>query len=255
MRLDVVDLQAYYATSQGQLVRRLLTRQIRQFWPDVKGMRVVGLGYAVPFIGPIAEEAERTALIMPESQRAARWPEEGPCAVALGADTELPLLDRSVDRILLVHALEPTEHTRMLLREVWRVLADGGEALVVVPNRRGLWCLSETNPFGQGRPYSSRQLKDLLKSSLFAPKRTRTALFVPPMQSQLMLRTAMAWERVGMRWARRFAGVMLMSAEKQIYAAPFAPATEKSRLRAYVPIPRPLAAAEKVRGSETGANG
>jgi hypothetical protein len=38
----------------------------------------------------------------------------------------------------------------------------------------------------------------------------------------------------------------LMLAEKQIYAAPFEPALAKRRVRAYVPVPRVLAAAERV---------
>jgi hypothetical protein len=63
-----------------------------------------------------------------------------------------------------------------------------------------------------------------------------------------VLRTAMAWERIGLRWARHFSGVLLMAAEKQIYAAPVEPAVKRRRVRAYVPVPRALAAAERVPG-------
>jgi hypothetical protein len=62
----------------------------------------------------------------------------------------------------------------------------------------------------------------------------------------VVLRTALAWERVGLRWAQHFAGVLLMAAEKQIYATPLEPAVTKRRRRAYVPVPRALAAAERV---------
>jgi hypothetical protein len=55
-----------------------------------------------------------------------------------------------------------------------------------------------------------------------------------------------AWERVGLRWAKRFSGVVLMTAEKQIYAVPAEPALKRRRVRAYVPVPRALAAAERV---------
>ena len=61
----------------------------------------------------------------------------GPNQTVLASEDELPLVDRSVDRVLMVH-LESAEQGRRLLREVWRVLADGGQALIVVPNRRGL---------------------------------------------------------------------------------------------------------------------
>ncbi len=107
------------------------------------------------------------------------------------------------------------------------MLADGGEALIVVPNRRGLWCLSEGTPFGHGRPFSSTQLKQALRGNLFTPRRTARALFVPPSRSRLVLRTAMAWERIGLRWAKHFSGVLLMAAEKQIYAAPVEPVVKR----------------------------
>ena len=70
---------------------------------------------------------------------------------------------------------------------------------------------------------------------------------MPPLRSRVILRTAIAWERVGLRWAKHFAGLLLMLAEKQIYAAPFEPAVAKRRVRAYVPVPRALAAADASR--------
>lgn len=246
MRPDVCDLQAFYASRQGQLVRRLVGRQIRSLWPDLSGARVLGLGYATPFLGALLDSVERACVIMPAGQGVARWPADGPNQTALASEDELPLVDRSVDRVLMVHALESAEQGRRLLREVWRVLADGGQALIVVPNRRGLWCLSESTPFGHGQPFSISQLKGVLRNNLFVPRESATALFVPPLRSRMILRTALAWERVGLRWATHFAGLLLMLAEKQIYAAPFEPAVAKKRVRAYVPVPRALAAAERV---------
>ena len=246
MRPDVVELQAFYGSRQGQLVRRLLLRQLRALWPDLTGCRVLGLGYALPFLGPLADGAERVCAIMPQSQGVVRWPTDRANLVALAADDGLPLADRSIDRVLMVHALETAEPVRPLLREIWRVLADGGEAVIIVPNRRGLWCLSESTPFGSGRPYRSSQLKSLLRSNLFTPKRTAAALFVPPSRWRVVLRTATAWERVGLRWVRHFAGVVLMAAEKQIYAAPVEHAVKRRRAPAYAPLPRGLAAAERV---------
>ncbi len=249
MRPDVIDLQAFYGSRQGQLVRRLISRQVRLMWPDLTGMRLLGTGFAVPFLGPLAEAAERLCVVMPPAQGVVRWPPDRPNQVVLAAEEELPLADRSIDRVLMVHALESAEQSERLLREIWRVLADGGQALIVVPNRRGLWCLSDTTPFGHGRPFSAAQLKQALCGNLFTPRRVGRALFVPPSRSRVVLRTAMVWERIGLRWAKTFAGVLLMVAEKQIYAVPAEPALKRARVPAYVPVPRPLAAAERVAGT------
>jgi SAM-dependent methyltransferase len=246
MRPDIIDLQAFYGSRQGQLVRRLVGRQIRQLWPELPGARVLGLGYAVPFLGLLAEASERVCAIMPPAQGVAPWPPHQPNRVALAMEGELPLPDRSIDRVLMVHALESAEQIRPLLREVWRVLVDGGQAMIVVPNRRGLWCLSESTPFGHGQPFSVAQLKETLRSMLFAPGPSATALYMPPSRSRLLLRTAVAWERVGLRWAQPFAGVLAMTAAKQIYALPSVPAKKRRHKPAYAPAPQGVAAAERV---------
>jgi SAM-dependent methyltransferase len=193
---------------------------------------------------------------MPPAQGVTAWPPEQPNQVALAVDGELPLADRSIDRVLMVHALESAEQIRPLLREVWRVLVDGGEAMVVVPNRRGLWCLSEATPFGHGRPFSVGQLKETLRGMLFAPGRTATALYAPPSSSRVLLRTAVAWERVGLRWAQPFAGVLAMTAVKQIYALPPETAKAGKRQPAYAAAPsRVLATAERAEPEARCADG
>jgi SAM-dependent methyltransferase len=256
MRPDVVDLQAFYRSRQGQLVRRLLARQIRTLWPDLNGLRVLGLGYPVPYLGPLAEEAERVITLMPAAQGARRWPCPGPNRAALVQEDELPLPDNSVDRVLMVHALEGSERVRAMLREVWRVLDDGGRLLAVVPNRRGLWGLSDSTPFGHGRPYSPYQLERDLNGSLFTPRQQGRALYVPPVSSGLVLRTAVAWERLGLRLGLPFAGVLLIEAEKQIYAAALREAERRRRrVPGYLPLPRRVAAAARVRDRERRRDG
>ena len=91
-------------------------------------------------------------------QGVVKWPTTRPALAALVDEFELPLPDAAVDRVLLVHALEMSQDAAALLREVWRVLAAGGQLLAVVPNRRGLWARMDTTPFGHGRPYSRSQI-------------------------------------------------------------------------------------------------
>lgn len=241
MRPDVLDLQAFYDSRQGQLVRRLITRQIRAMWPWLGGRRVLGLGYPTPFLKGLCDEGARVVAMMPSGQGCHPWPRHGPSRVALVREDDLPLADKSIDRVLLVHALETTDDARRLLREVWRVLADGGRMIVVVPNRRGLWCLSERTPFGQGRPYSAGQLDQALRDQLFSPQRSGRALYVPPSPRHFWLRTAVAWERVGLRLAPHFAGIVLAEAEKQVDAISLGVLAPSAKRRRYAPIPAGLA--------------
>jgi SAM-dependent methyltransferase len=219
MWMDVVDLRDFYATSLGQVAARAVRRRIREIWPDLARRRVLGLGYGPPYLRPFLEDAERVIAAMPTGQGVIHWPRGGPDRTVLVDEAELPFPDNSMDRVLLVHGVENSEQLRPMLREVWRVLSDSGRMLAVVPNRHGIWARLERTPFGHGHPFTPGQLSRLLRDCLFTPTVEAGALFMPPARSRMVLGAGPAWEKAGNRWFPRFAGVVLMEAGKQIYAA------------------------------------
>ncbi len=184
--MDVVDLRNFYAQHLGVVARRFVGRGIRARWGDTRALRVLGVGYATPYLGLFREEAERCLALMPATQGVVHWPSTRPSLAALVEEDELPLMDAAVDRVLLVHALEMSSDPAELLREAWRVLAAGGRLMAVVPNRRGLWARMDTTPFGHGRPYSRSQITQLLRDTWFTPIGWDEALYVPPMRAQLV---------------------------------------------------------------------
>lgn len=217
MRPDILDYRDFYDSALGALTRRLLRRELRRLWPDVKGCTVLGLGYATPYLAPFAEAARLIAL-MPATQGVTRWPRRGPAAVALTEDTDLPLADKSIDRVILIHEVEMAAELRPLLRELWRVLADDGKILVVVPNRAGLWARSDATPFGSGQPFNAAQIRRLLREAMFEPGRLASALYMPPNQRRFLLKSQPVWEYLGPRLAPRFAGVLVIEGAKSLYA-------------------------------------
>jgi SAM-dependent methyltransferase len=234
--MDVVDLRDFYAHPLGTVARRFIARGIRRLWTGSTGLRLLGIGYATPYLGLFREDAERCLAFMPAPQGVVKWPSARPTLTAMVDESELPLPDSSVDRILLVHALENSPDVAALLRESWRVLAAGGRILAVVPNRRGLWARMDTTPFGHGRPYSRSQITQLLRDTWFTPTGWGEALYVPPISRILFLRSAIAWERTGATLSAPFAGVHIVEATKQVYRA--IPARrEKRRL---VPALKPV---------------
>jgi SAM-dependent methyltransferase len=217
MSIDVVDLRDFYAQRLGIVARRFVGRGIRTRFSDLRGLRVLGVGYATPYLGLFREEADRCLAFMPAVQGAIKWPTNRPDLAALVDELDMPLPDSAVDRVLLVHSLEMAHDPSALLREVWRVLAAGGRLLLVVPNRRGVWARMDTTPFGHGRPYSRSQITQLLRETWFTPTGWGEALHVPPVARGWFLRSAGAWERTGAIVAAPFAGVHIVEATKQVY--------------------------------------
>ncbi len=241
MSIDVVDLRNFYGQRLGVVARRFISRGIRSLWSDTAGQRVLGIGYATPYLGLFREEAERCLAFMPAGQGVVKWPSSRPALSALVDENELPLPDGAVDRVLLVHGLEMTNDPATLLREVGRGGGGGGggRLLAVVPNRRGLWARMDTTPFGHGRPYSRSQINQLLRETWFTPTGWSEALYVPPIARGLFLRSAVAWERTGATLSAPFAGVHLVEATKQVYRA--IPARREKR-RLVVPALEPALA-------------
>jgi SAM-dependent methyltransferase len=237
--VDVTDLRAFYASPLGHVAQRLVNRVIDRFWGRPQGLRVLGLGYATPYLAAARPDTERTLAFMPASQGVVNWPASGLSASALVDPLVMPLPDASIDRVLVVHALEIVESPTELLHEIWRILTPGGRLIVVAPNRRGLWARMDTTPFGQGQPYSRSQLRGLMRQALFSPEGWAETLYVPPLHSWLMLRTALMWERIGVTLSLPFAGLHIVEATKQLYRPVAVRATRRATRLAPVLVPSP----------------
>ena len=219
MSADAHEATEFYATARGGVAARLLRERLARFWPNLAGQSVLGIGYAAPYLRLWREQADRCVALTPAQIGVARWPAGAPNLSCTAEEDALPFPDLGFDRVLLVHGLEAAENARGLLREVWRVLKDDGRLLIVAPNRRGMWAHLESTPFGHGQPYSAGQIGRLLAASLFRVERRDTALFLPPSNLRLLLRSAPVLERTGRSLLSGFAGVTITEAVKDVYAA------------------------------------
>lgn len=222
MHPDVVQLRKfYYRTPLGRAAQAMLQRRLKALWPSVKGETVVGFGFAAPLLRPFTADAARVVCLMPAQQGVCSWPPEGPNLSALVEERLWPLPNAFADRLIVAHGLETCERPGALLKEIWRVLAPGGRAVFIVPNRAGLWARRDATPFGYGRPYSLGQLERTLADAQFSADRSTAALYQPPSQARFWLRLGPTLESVGqgLGWSR-LAGVVMVEATKLVFARP-----------------------------------
>lgn len=228
------DPRPFYEEPIGQVARRTILRRIRRAWPNVRGLRMLGYGYAIPYLRPFAGEAERALALVPAQDETEL---AGLHSVVRGEEDAWPFVDSLFDRILVVHGLETAESVRPLLRQIWRVLAPEGRLACVVPNRASLWSQIERSPFAHGRPFSRPQLEKLMRDSMFIPERWDSALFFPPLYSRRLIRSGAAWERMGRSLWPRLAGVHIVEATKSLYALA-APGKARVRKRVLATVGR-----------------
>jgi SAM-dependent methyltransferase len=218
MHLDVLDLRNfYYKTRLGRVAQRAIRDQLEVFWPaeETRGRTVAGFGFAVPLLRPYLGQARRVIALMPGPQGVMPWPQGLPNVSVLCEETLWPLDTGSVDRLVLMHGLDTSEHPSEVLNECHRVLGPGGKAIFIVPNRSGLWARRDATPFGYGRPYSTGQLEAQLLRHGFQPERHVAALFGPPSSKRFWLRSSGMLERFGRQVFTSLAGgVFLAEASK-----------------------------------------
>src|SRR5262245_47930276 len=245
MQIDVQELQAFYDGHLGQIARRLIRQRLREVWPSVRGLSMLGLGFATPYLRPFPGQADRVIALMPARQGVTHWPAGASNLVALTDENFLPLPDASIDRVIVAHVLETTEARSQLLRQIWRVLTPSGRIVVIAPNRTSLWAQFETTPFGHGRPFSRTQLNRLLVDAMFTPTASATCLHMPPFAARYLVRNGMRWEKMGQKLWPQLAGIHLTEATKEVMAL----APDRG-LRQRVPAKPALAATKSLVSAE-----
>ena len=233
MTPDVARLIEFYRSPLGNISRALLRKEILRMAGSVRGQRVLGLGFATPYLRFTLAEAERVLAFMPARQGASAWPREGPSHTVLCDPLEMPLTDAAVDVIILAHALEHISDAEEFMRELWRVSAPNARLIIVVPKRRGMWSAADNTPFGDGHPYSRGQLERLLRAHSFIPEQWRDALYLLPSQNSLALKSTRLFERVGRVFGPTLAGALVVLARKELFPA----VPRRKKAERYVRVP------------------
>src|SRR6201991_1192015 len=159
MTTDVNRLIGFYKSPLGKISRALVRDEIVRLAGSIDKRRVLGLGFASPYLRFALGKAERVLVFMPSRQGADAWPREGPSHTVMCDPLEMPLTDSAIDLIIAVHAFEHIGDAEELMRELWRIAAPNARLIVVVPRRRGLWAQLDNTPFGDGNPFSRSQVE------------------------------------------------------------------------------------------------
>ena len=181
MRPEIEELEGWYRGRAGNRAALSLATAVAPLVRRGATARLLALGYCGPLLeGFDPAWVERLILACPAEQGSIRWPATGANLAVEVDELSLPFIDSLFDQVLVVHSLEHAAPAAELLGELWRVLAPGGSAVIVVPNRAGVWVHMETTPFGQGTPFGRRQLRRMLEDARFELDHRQTLLAIPP---------------------------------------------------------------------------
>jgi len=237
MRPNVVSLRQFYSSRLGRKIKQRLRQLVMEQWPDHAQQVIVGIGYAVPVLR-VLERAKPASLIalMPANQGAIYWPVHSENHSVLADELMPPFATNTVHRVVMLHAFEHAPRPLELLQVYWQMLAPGGRLLLIVPNRRSYWASFSVTPFARGTPYSMSQMKELLDEAQFTLRDNFTTLYAPPSASVFWLKLWRSFETLGRIFFPGMGGVLIIDAEKQIYASIPEAVTKTKWVRSAAPI-------------------
>ena len=215
MFYQIKQYEDFYNSREGRVVRHTLKKTLDPLFDGTKG-RVIGLGYASPYIGK--NLSLFSAELYEDGARVNGYKGRDIDNISFAHLHRIPLETSSVDVIVMVHGLEYSFVPDEVLKDIFRVLKSEGKFILVVPNRAGLWTNVSWAPFGHGHPFSSTQLKSLLEKSNFKCERICSALYFPPFRKPFIYNMANILEKYGQSLLSAFGGVNVAVARKKTYA-------------------------------------
>jgi len=224
MSVDVAEIEAFYRRPDGLVVAQLLRQDLQRLetiWTNPKAASALATQQEAVAVGfPFALLAQEAlpAVLMPAETGALAWPGSDGVTVASIDSAAWPLATEMCNHIFALHALEHVRDQQGFLDEAWRCLRSSGELVLIVPHRRGLWAHADKTPFGQGRPFSRRQIVRQLEQAGFEVTIVKPSLFVPAFGLRLPSSIRHRLNRLGQFVWPMFGGVLIIRAIKKLYS-------------------------------------
>ncbi len=242
MRPSIVQLRQFYSSRLGRKVKQRLRLAVVERWAEQSEEPVIGIGYTPPIMRVLERSSNAPSLaLMPANQGAIYWPVHSTNRSLLADELMPPFAPNTLHRVLMLHAFEHVVRPNELLAVYWQMLAPGGRLLLLIPNRRSYWSSFSHTPFARGTPYSMAQVKELLAEANFTLRDSATILYGWPGEGRIAQTLWGALEWVGSWCFPGFGGVLIVEAEKQIYAS--VPEMAASRVRKWASANAPVSAA------------
>lgn len=206
-------LRDWFATPSGLAVLREIEPRLEHRLGGLFGYHAVQVGNVAPGRDLMAGSRIGHRVVLDP---------EAACAEVCADAASLPLQGDSVDLVLLVHALELSEHPHQVLREVDRVLVPEGHVLLVGFNPLslfGLWKLifgwRGRLPWAE-RFYTTFRIRDWLALLGFEVLACDYVAHFAPWARESWLRRGRLWERLVGRFWPGLGGVYLILGRKRV---------------------------------------
>ncbi len=214
--------ERWYASSLGRCYGASMEAVLSPWLSSSKAKRVLDVGCgpglaAERLFTPDAEVWGLDCSLEMAYRARARSEKTGvPRFIVVGSVASLPFQDGTFDLVSCVNCLEFVEDRHRAFREIARVLAPTGRAVLAVLNRRSLWEITRRlrrpvsrTSYYDGRFFGEQELRDHCAAAGLDVDDCRSAVHFPPIPPGPLGRLYVGWDRWACARRHRFGGVLL----------------------------------------------
>lgn len=229
MACTVKQLCDFYKTPLGEVVQVYINDIVKKFIPEsTKNQFILGLGYVTPYLTRKLIPKNTVLSFTFDKMGGITWPNTTCSHTAIVHENHLPLTNKSVDKLIVVHGLECCQNSKQLLAEINRISAPDGEILIIFPNKAGVWSHTSNTPFAHGEHYTMSQINDVLSKGGWCIQAEERFLYFPPTQSLYTQSFFAPVEMMGSYFFPYFSGLNAITAKKRTIITPHQSAPQKT---------------------------
>ena len=220
MSWDISDTDSYYRTPEGVLVAGILAADLSHQYRTgrIRALADTAERLAVGYPFPLYPSGQRLPpVFMLAETGVLAWTKDQGVITACIDSSSFPCATDVFEQVFVSHALEHVADKAGFLSEIWRSLKGEGELVMIVPHRRSLWARADKTPFGQGTPFSRRQLRLIVEQAGFGQIQIKHSLYMPPFGTRLPVAIRRRFHSIGRIGWTMFGGVLIAVAKKRLF--------------------------------------
>ncbi|HET9843710.1 MAG TPA: methyltransferase domain-containing protein [Gammaproteobacteria bacterium] len=205
----------WFTTKAGKIFLNDEKDNLNTLLPSLYGYHLIQC--APPFLGSFVSSSLISHRVLINIHGSSNWP----CSLIRSEMECLPLLNDSVDVVLLTHTLELVSRPHQMLREAHRALIAQGHVVITGLNPFSFWgiLILIKRIFSRSPPYkmiSPNRVKDWLKLLDFEIKEYKMFYYRPPFSNVKFMNRLQFFEKMGQRFWPFFGGGYVIVAVKKV---------------------------------------
>lgn len=177
MIIDFQVIKDFYASKKGKSFSQIISSNLAKI-TNVRNKSILKLGYLEPFLTDKVLMNNITTGILPNNYVFHNG--DVPYSYKINQDLcSIQLKTASQNMVVTVNVIEYSENLEKTIREIWRILKDGGKLIIITPLVYNIYNVFHNTPFKLAQKFTENNLARILEKNDFSITYSKIIQFPP----------------------------------------------------------------------------